>query len=187
MTQNQYIPEAVYIPHFGKDTELVGVEIGVMTACGSVALLDRLPNLTLYCIDPWRSFPGAPFEAGREQEQHDLNHDHAMNRLAQYGKRAVVVRMTSDGAVNYVPDTVDFVHIDGHHTEEQAFKDIINYFPKVRHNGVISGHDYIQVPDVTLAVNKVFPVEHIKIGEDFTWWVYNNAELKKTLYRKLGI
>jgi len=172
MTQNQFVPENILIPFFGKDAHLVGVEIGVMTACGSVAMLDRMPNLKLICIDPWKHVPGAPFEAGHDQPYHDTNYQHSCQRLAQYPGRVTILRMGSDEAAEEVPFGIDFVHIDGHHTENQVTQDILNYWPKIRHGGLISGHDYLQVPDVTWAIDKVFLKDRIHTGEDFTWWVY---------------
>lgn len=172
MTQNEFVPDHILIPHFGKDAALIGIEIGVMTACGSVAMLDRLPNLMLCSIDPWKSFEGAQFEAGRDQAYHDENFEHAKQRLAGYGKRSIILRMTSDQAMLVAPGNVDFVFIDGHHEYSQVLKDIVNYLPKIRKGGIIAGHDYIQVPDVTWAVEKIFKKEDIHSGEDFTWWVY---------------
>lgn len=172
MTQNEFVPDSILIPHFGKEAHLRGVEIGVMTACGSVAMLDRLPNLVLISIDPWMSFEGAQFEAGRPQEYHNENFEHAKNRLAPYKERSFIMAMTSDEAAPKIPGGLDFVFIDGHHEYSQVLKDIVNYLPKIRKGGIIAGHDYIQVPDVTWAVEKIFKKEDIHAGEDFTWWVY---------------
>ena len=51
MTQNQYLPEEILIPFFGKKKPIIGVEIGVLGASGTVAMLNRMPNLKLYGID----------------------------------------------------------------------------------------------------------------------------------------
>ncbi|MDP8265817.1 MAG: hypothetical protein P9M07_02590, partial [Candidatus Aceula meridiana] len=62
--QNIYIVQDVYIPHFGEDAVLKGVEIGVAGASGSFFMLHSMPNLTVYSIDPWKYIENAPFEAG---------------------------------------------------------------------------------------------------------------------------
>jgi hypothetical protein len=98
--------------------------------------------------------------------------EHAKNRLIPYGERAKILHKTSDEAVIFIPPQIDFVHIDGHHGYEQVLRDISNYLPKIRLGGIISGHDYGQVPEVTAAVNKLFLKDRINLGDDFLWWVY---------------
>jgi len=170
--QNIYLPEDVYIPHFGKDKELVGVEIGISGAAGSVALLLRLPKLKLYCIDPWRYIENAPFEAGLAQEIQDNGYNISVAKLAPFEERAIVLRKESDDAVNDVPAEIDFVHIDGNHEYEQVMKDINNYMPKIKKGGILSGHDWILRPGVMQAVKELFEESRINLGDDFLWWVY---------------
>jgi predicted O-methyltransferase YrrM len=172
-TQDIYIPEDVLIPHFGHDRKLAGIEIGVSGGSGTVGMLYRLPNLTVYCIDPWRHFEGYPYEASLAQEVHDVGYEQALNKLKPFRDRVVVFRETSDEAINHMPEQVDFVHIDGHHEYEQVLRDIGNYLPKIRPGGLMTGHDYGQVPDVTRAVNESFNNRCIiYTGDDFTWWVH---------------
>jgi len=170
-TQNNVLPEDILIPYFGKDSALVGIEVGVSTAVGSLGMLWRMPNLKLYCIDPWEHRDLEPYEANLAQEVHDGAYAEALNRLSPYTDRVVVLRNRSDDAVDLTPEQVDFIFIDGHHEYSQVVKDIKNYAPKVRKGGLICGHDYGQVPDVTRAVQEVYPINDIKTGEDFIWWV----------------
>lgn len=171
-TQNAYMPEDVFVPHFGTVTPIIGVEIGVMGGGGSVAMLDRLPNLKLYSIDPWEHREGDGFEASFKQAVLDENYEIAKARCAPYGERSVIIRKRSDDALIDIPDFVDFVFIDGHHEYNQVLRDITNYMKRVRKGGIISGHDYVQVPDVKWAVDKVFTADQLRTGDDFTWWVY---------------
>ncbi len=170
-TQNNVYPEDILIPFFGKDTKLTGVEIGVSGGSGSIGMVWRMPNLKLYCIDPWEHRHLAPYEASFTQEIHDAGYEQAKAKLAPYMDRVVIIRKRSDDAINDVPDNLDFVHIDGHHEYYQVINDIKNYLPKVRKGGIISGHDYGQVPDVTIAVNELFAGKEILTAEDFLWWV----------------
>jgi len=170
-TQDQSLPLEVLIPHFGKETNLVGVEIGVSGGVGSFGMLYYLPNLKLYCIDPWLHIDGAPAEAGLAQEIHDEGYATALLRVSPYKDRVTLIRKQSDAAVNDVPDVIDFVHIDGDHRYEQVVRDIKNYMPKIRSGGLISGHDYILQESVVRAVHETFPEGSIKFADDFVWWV----------------
>lgn len=57
------------------------------------------------------------------------------------------IRKTSDDAVlDFEPNSIDFVYIDGNHTYEFVKKDIENYLNIVKLNGFIAGHDYQHEP-----------------------------------------
>jgi len=170
-TQNNVFPEDVLIPYFGIGNTITGIEIGVSGGSGSVGMLSRLLNLRLYCVDPWKHYYLSPYEAGLDQSVHDIGYETAKNKIAEFGDRGVIIRATSNEAVDMVPDQVDFVFIDGHHEYYQVKLDIKNYLPKVRKGGLIAGHDYKQVPDVTRAVQELFPLDQIKEADDFIWYV----------------
>ena len=171
MTQNQSLPEKVLIPFFGIKKPIVGVEIGVLGGSGSMGMLHRMPNLKLYCIDPWKHFMGRGYEAENEQENHDLNYETTKEKLKVYGKRAIILRMTSDKAIKEIKEKVQFVHIDGDHRYIQVHKDIENYLPLIEEGGIISGHDW-QNDNIKKAVLEEFDMKKIHLCEDFVWWVY---------------
>ena len=50
--------------------------------------------------------------------------------------------MSWDAAVNFADESIDFVFIDADHSYESVKKDIEAWLPKIRKNGIISGHDY---------------------------------------------
>jgi len=169
MTQNESLPTRVLIPFFGIEKPIVGVEIGVLGGSGSVGMLHRMPNLKLYCIDPWKHFTGRGYEAEHEQENHDLNYEDTKNKLKVYGKRAIILRMTSDEAMDYVKEKVDFVHIDGDHRYEQVKQDIRNWKTKLKPVSILSGHDW-QNDDIKKAVKEEIK-EEIRTEEDFVWYL----------------
>ena len=52
--------------------------------------------------------------------------------------------MTSEQAALAMPDeTLDFCYIDADHRYEAVKRDIEMWLPKVKHGGVICGHDYV--------------------------------------------
>jgi len=169
MNQNEYLPTKILIPFFGKNTSLLGVEIGVLGGSGSVAMLNRMPNLKLYCIDPWRHFEGHSYEAENSQAYHDNNYEDAKRRTKEFGERVVLLKMTSDEAMNHIKEKVDFVHIDGDHRYIQVNKDIQNWKTKLKPISILSGHDW-QNGDIKKAVLEEFDMSEIKLGDDFIWY-----------------
>ena len=171
-TQNNSFAEDVLIPYFGIEKPIVGIEIGVASGGGSLGMLYRMPNLTLYGVDTWIHKDGEQYELGGwSQDNHNEGKAQAENRLKEFGDRAKLIHATSDEAVNLIPNECDFVFIDGHHQYDQVVKDIANYNQKIRVGGLICGHDFIQVPDVTRAVYEKFDPIHIRQADDFIWWV----------------
>jgi len=165
---------------WGRNAYLRGIEIGTKAGDLTKALLAYFPNLELTTMDPWLHQPGEGFEAGNKQDYHNQQKAQALKCLHPFGDRVKIYELTSDEAFKVLRDEgmVDFVHIDGHHTTEQVTKDINNYIQLVQYGGLIGGHDYRLVPDVTVAVDAIFK-EGVQTGADFTYWVHverNNYE-----------
>ena len=56
-----------------------------------------------------------------------------------------IIRALSTEAVKQVEDDhFDFIYIDADHTTEGCYKDIVDWYPKVKKGGILCGHDYIQ-------------------------------------------
>src|SRR3990167_1826039 len=59
-----------------------GVEVGVERGVHAKGLCQRIPGLTLYCIDPWRCVPG--YREHVPQERLDSFYEETRKRLAPY-------------------------------------------------------------------------------------------------------
>jgi len=119
-----------------------GVEVGVRDGGYSKILMDAIPKLTLWGVDPYEPHKGyrdhvrkATFE-GFEKEAHDK-----LDRYENYH----FIRDYSDKAVEQFEDnSLDFVYIDGDHSFYNATQDIELWSKKVRKGGIISGDDYFK-------------------------------------------
>jgi len=149
--------------------DLVGVEIGVDEGYNSKNILDNLDVKKLYLVDPWK-----PYDQFKKQESH---YQIAKKILADYSDKVVWLRMTSDEAVDKIPNELDFVYIDGNHRYEFVKDDIENYLPKVREGGLLAGHDY-EFSEVHRAVNEILKKDyHIYSGKSldcnpYDWWIF---------------
>jgi len=105
---------------------------------------------TVFAIDPWLNeeaikgfYPNTPFyewwskinlEEIFKQFQQQLKKDQLSN--------IKIYRMTSQEALGHFQDnSIDFLHIDGNHSENGVFFDVINYYPKVKDGGYILLND----------------------------------------------
>lgn len=116
-----------------------GAEIGVADARFSTYLCEQMPDIELYCIDPWQPYKGNPRGGG--PTQHSKNYELAKERLAPYN--AMLIRkMSMEAAAKFEDGELDFVYIDGNHNFDWVMMDIIVWSHKVRAGGIVAGHDY---------------------------------------------
>ena len=123
----------------------IGVEVGVERGVHAKMLCQRIPGLTLYCIDPWRFEPG--YRDHVPQERLDSFYEETRRRLDQFS--VYVWRETSADAASFFSpyDRLDFVYLDGDHRPEAVRADIAAWLPKIALGGVLCGHDYDEVAD----------------------------------------
>ena len=73
-------------------------------------------------------------------------------------------------------DSIDFIYIDGSHSEENVRRDVELYLPKLKKNGIIAGHDYLELvwPDLVNVVTDIVGKPDIVFSD--TSWIkfYNN-------------
>jgi hypothetical protein len=123
-----------------------GVEIGVKEGEFSASLLKHWRGRHLISVDPWmQDAPDAYLDiANVEQPQHERFYETACKRLAPYGARSSVWRMTSLEAAARIPrHSLDFVYIDARHDFESVLEDLDAWYDLVRPGGIVAGHDYL--------------------------------------------
>jgi hypothetical protein len=77
-----------------------------------------------------------------------------------------------EASQDYEDNSLDIVFIDAAHDYENVYNDLKAWFPKVKSTGIISGHDWKIVPDVTRAVIKFFGIMNIMSVSGQCWLVY---------------
>lgn len=176
----------------------VVVELGVATGNLSSYLLSMRVDLTLIMVDSWLDKDCQPeaykatgdSNAHHSQDEQDRRAQLVMNRMAQYGARASIIRMTTIEALEEIEDeSIDLVFIDADHSVLGCLADIESYIHKVKFGGWIGGHDYENNDPrfdfgVTMAVDKwskgrddnLENDREIQLGENFTWWHLKNAD-----------
>jgi hypothetical protein len=122
----------------------VGVEIGVKEGKFSERILHFWRGETLLSIDPWREFGEEYINcANVAQAQQDAYYHETQSRLARFGPRSHILRMTSEEAAGEVADdSLDFSYLDAQHHYEAVKQDIALWWPKIRRGGLVCGHDY---------------------------------------------
>jgi len=114
-----------------------GAEVGVADGRNSLAICESIPNLKMFCIDPWKVYGKNP----RAQDNQDFNFNLARERLKPYNV-TFYKAMSMDAVRDFEPHSLDFVYIDGHHSFDYVIQDLVEWSKIVRPGGIVCGHDY---------------------------------------------
>lgn len=153
-------------------------ELGVAAGAFSEAMLRHCPCITLCSIDRW-------------MDHHDeAEYQLAKMRLAKYGNRSQILRMTFVAALPLFRQAwFDLVYIDGYaHTGQEGGQTLRDWWPKVRPGGVLAGHDYTPKYQPTIDAVDAFVADlglTLNVIEEQpypSWWVRkpNPVSLEKT-------
>lgn len=116
-----------------------GAEVGVAAGAFSLMLCEAIPDLKLFCIDPWIGYDGN--RRGGSDKRHSRNYQTTRERLSSYD--ATLMRMKSMQAVSvFADEALDFVFIDGNHDYAFVKEDIEEWSKKVKSGGIVACHDY---------------------------------------------
>lgn len=157
-----------------------GAEIGTEHGSYAEKLCGSIPNLKLFCVDPYVTIPY--YEGYKEQTEVSSFYEIAKEKLSKYN--CEIMKMTSMEAVkHFEPNSLDFVFIDGNHHFEFVVNDIIHWSRVVRPGGIVYGHDYSDQFHVKQAVNAFMDVSKIKPwfilhrgGKLIDCWLYVRQE-----------
>jgi hypothetical protein len=164
------------------DRPTIGAEVGVFRGRNARGVLQQRPQLTLHLVDPWGD--NGNEERWRESldarqkepiEQRSKHYEFAKTKLHFAGSRAIIHRQLSVDAAKGVDNlSLDIVFIDAEHTYGGTQEDINAWWPKVRVNGWLGGHDYDDRWKGTQRAVDEFVAKvglTLELGRDSTWFV----------------
>lgn len=146
------------------------VELGVASGSFSELLLETNPTIKLFSIDRWTDHHDE-----REKQE-------AERRLARFYKRSEILHSPFSEAVIWFPDEYfDLIYIDGYaHTGQENGQTLDDWWPKLKSDGIFSGHDYdkkwpIMIEVVDNFVDKYGLTLNLTTGDQYaSWWTRKN-------------
>jgi len=150
--KDRYISAPGLAPEYKKlGDSITGIEIGVAAGENIVYMLDECENISkIYAIDPW--LPYTDCNGTGTEEIVEASYEVSLDNFSDYPGRVSVFRVTSDQAMVLFEDgSVDYIFVDGNHDYEFVKNDLLNYYPKVKKGGLITGHD-LGLPSVNNAI-----------------------------------
>lgn len=156
-----------------KNNFKIGAEIGTGNGILAKQLLIANPNL---CLVQVGYYP-------RINEMENTSYKVRKKWLEVmnfYSDRVIVIEKPSNQAVKQIKDgSLDFVFIDANHSYKSVLEDIQIWYPKVRKDGMVSGHDYDisrkRLHGVIRAVREYFKKD-FQVDIDCVWYHFKKTE-----------
>ena len=136
-----------YIP---KESRVV--EIGVLHGDFSEKIIKIINPKCLFLIDPYKVEPSVTY--GSELNNLPVSYSTGEDYLGLIKRfendirigKVFVLKNYSHKIVKGLQDNIfDFIYIDASHKYDDVKKDLNDWLPKLKENGVIAGHDYIEL------------------------------------------
>ena len=147
--------------------DMTGIEIGCYAGESTEIFINSGLFKTFYCIDPWKFNNSSFYKTVKCAEQlfdKRFENNKIIRKIKDYSWNAVN---------NFQDESIDFIYVDGNHTYEACKKDLELYYPKIKKNGIVSGHDYERKYGVYNAVNEFFNDKFTFLFfEDNSWMTY---------------
>jgi len=134
------------------------IEIGVQTGKFAYTVLNKWPSFQeYYGIDPWTQQKNYVDGANVPVDQQENLYKQTSNLLSEYGSKIKLIRNYSTNTFWLFKDkSIDFIYIDARHDFCGAYEDLTLFYPKLKCNGIMAGHDFHNVQEVL----------HINSGRD---------------------
>jgi hypothetical protein len=146
------------LPNFLNEKNLVnqGVEIGTHRGEFAKQILEKWNGVSLMCVDHWSIPEGYEYQSKCLGEGTRDDHlKEALRNVAKYGKKCTLIRGFSQEVCSRIADnSLDFVYLDGDHSEEGVLQDLCDWWPKIKSGGVLAGHDIICPGEINLGWGK---------------------------------
>jgi len=141
---------------FKNRNDLIIAEIGVAAGGNAYNMLKAFPQIkNIVLVDPYIKFGNGNDNDFTPQERQDIIKEQMFERLKEFEHKKVFIHQTSKFACELMLDNYfDFIYIDGDHSYKAVLEDIKMWYPKVKIDGFIAGHDYNTTTGVSKAVDE---------------------------------
>ncbi len=154
-----------------------GAEVGVAQGNHAEVLCKENPGVKLHAVDIWESYEGYREYGNRIRRYYQM----ARKLLKPYDVN-FIRKFSMDAVEDFKDNSLDFVYIDCGHDFKNVALDIYEWSKKVRHGGIVYGHDY---RDWYLGESR-YPVHvkpvvqaYMKACDISPWFVLENTKDKR--------
>ncbi len=175
--QNLYSKFVKELPDESKIVE-VGCWKGKSVAYLAVEIINSNKKIKIDAVDTWDGTLNEEYHQQDTYVRDNKLYDLFLSNIEPVKNVVNPIRMDSVSAAElYEDESLDVVFIDAAHDYENVRNDVLAWYPKVKPNGYIAGHDYYH-PPVKAAVDEVLSdkgVIHYSVIEG-CWCLRKNNE-----------
>ena len=139
-------------------------EIGVWRGDFSKEIYNICKPKELVLVDPWNfdnKIRGcAPQIDGKEplrQKYFDEAKFSTLEKFKNFNNVKIIIKYSAEASKLFPDNYFDYIYIDGEHSYEAVSKDLINWYPKLKKNGILYGDDYYwREEDNTFSLHKAY-------------------------------
>lgn len=139
------------------------LEIGVFEGTYALKIYESFKTSSLYLLDTWNT-NNTDFYYSMQDGMVEKAFEVAKNRFIDKENVHFVVEDSKTAHNKYEDSFFDWIYVDGDHSFEGVILDLINWYPKLKTNGIFSGHDW----DVDPHMNEAHKFGIKKAVEEFT-------------------
>ena len=123
----------------------IGSWMGQSISVFCQALQDAEKTATVYCIDTFKGEQNQPAHTATVEQHGGSIREVFERNTTDAGVRQMIEVIEGDSAESadlFEDGTIDVIYIDAAHDYDSVVKDLAAWFPKIKPNGIFSGHDY---------------------------------------------
>ena len=118
-----------------------GVEVGVFRGDYSRHLLKTWAGVHLVGVDPYIRYPESVYKDGCNVEDMEEMRDAVIAEFGAEKRYRLVLKPSLEAVEQFANESLDFVYLDSNHSYESGSADLAAWWPKVRVEGIMGGHD----------------------------------------------
>lgn len=123
-----------------KLTSLVCVEVGVWAGDHAMGMVENLSINKLYLVDDYLEYQDISSFVSKQQQEE------AYAKMITYAwdksKTFLVKESSAFASTSFLDHCFDFVYIDANHSYGNVQQDLAAWYPKIKKEGYLGGHDY---------------------------------------------
>jgi predicted O-methyltransferase YrrM len=131
-----------YLAHFKNKPNLKFIQVGAFTGDATIWLLDNIltdESSLLVDVDTWK---GSDEEEHKKMDFEDV-HLTYLERTKKYNNLLSIVEDSSIYLSTVKPNYIDFIYIDGNHTEYAVRNDAFHSWEALKPGGILAFDDYL--------------------------------------------
>lgn len=138
-------------------------ELGVFKGDHFMEMIKHGPKLAV-AVDSWDN-KGVHSEKDASYTNDELNEQYLnfKNKVNKFTFVKIIKDYTDNASRLFPNEYFDFVYIDADHSTKECYKDITNWYPKVKTGKFLVGHDYRRGFGVVDAVNKFIKENELEL------------------------